>query len=288
MSRHRLGKMQHRSRFGEKILEVDDVAACLDKFDRAEERDLVAAAERTRNYLDARSGTPPQALVSSATALLGRQIAWRTPALGLPIDGIRIESSAGRRAAVFAVAAPSGLTLGEIVVSGSSPLFEAGTLAVRIFVVGLALAGGLMLLIMLLVVDRTIVGRIQLLADKVEHEKDSERLPVKLDYPGDDELAVLARSIEELALLVQQAEREYRHVVEDQTESICRFDGEGRITFSNKAFEGLCSTRPAGKRPALASCLSSGVRTSVEQALAELKREAPITQFTHAVPGDRW
>jgi signal transduction histidine kinase len=30
------------------------------------------------------------------------------------------------------------------------------------------------------------------------------------------------------------------------------------------------------------------VLTSLEQALAELKKDAPITQFTHAGPGDRW
>lgn len=260
----------------------------IDKFAQAEERDLLSSAERTRNYMSLRPGIAPQSLVPAAATLSGRRVEWRAPASLLPTDGVRLAESQGVRTAVFSVAGSDGLPLGEMVVSGDSPLFEAGTLAVRIFVVGLALAGGMMLLIMLLVVDRTIVGRIRLLADKVEGEKDAERLPVRLDYPGDDELAMLARSIEELAMLVQQAEREYRHVVEDQTESICRFDGEGKITFANKAFDTLCVSPPSGKRAALFACLASGVRTSVEQALAECTAAKPVAQFVHAGPGEHW
>ena len=259
-----------------------------DKFKQAEDRDLLAAAERTRSYLALRPEAAPQSLVASAATLTGRRVEWRVPAMRLPAAGVDLEEMDGRRVALFAVADASGRPLGEIAVAGAGPFFEAGKLAVRIFVVGLALAGGLMLLIMLLVVDRTIVGRIQLLADKVEHEKDSERLPVKLDYPGDDELAMLARSIEELAGLVQQAEREYRRVVEDQTESICRFDSEGRITFANKSFEVLCSEPPVGRRPVLASLLVKEILPVFEAAWGERTPGNPITQFTHPGPGGRW
>jgi signal transduction histidine kinase len=156
-------------------------------------------------------------------------------------------------------------------------------MAARTFVVGLALAGGLMLLVMLFVVDRTIVGRIQLLADKVEGEKDAERLPVKLDYPGDDELAMLARSIEELAVLVQQAEREYRHVVEDQTESICRFDRDWRITFSNRSFDALCSLPPVGRKAALEACLAAETFRTIRETVGGLGPEKSVALFTNAV-----
>ena len=254
-----------------------------DKFERAEERDLLSAAERTRNYLTLRPGVSPQSLVPAAATLSGRRVEWRTPASLLPMDGVRLSDSKGALTAVFAVPGPDGLALGEMVVSGESPLFEAGTLAVRIFVVGLALAGGMMLLVMLLVVDRTIVGRIQLLADKVEHEKDSERLPVKLDYPGDDELAMLAQSIEELALLVQDAEREYRRVVEDQTESICRFDRDWCITYSNRAFEDLCALPPIGRKPALEACLAPEIYRTLQETVRALSPEKTTTVFTQQV-----
>ncbi len=259
------------------------------KFEQAEEMDLLAAADRTKAYMSARSAEAPQTLVSAAATLSGRRVEWRPVSSGQRRGGVQIvRSTGGSRSAVFTVTAPDGRALGEMVVTGENPLFEAGTIALRVFVVGLAVAGGLMLLIMLIVVDRTIVGRIQLLADKVEHEKDSERLPVKLDYPGDDELAMLAHSIEELAILVQRAEREYRHVVEDQTECICRFDAGGRITFSNKAFEVLCQRPPAGKRPVLESLLAGAPHEAFDRAWSESTPDDPIVQFTHAGPGDRW
>lgn len=262
--------------------------AVMGMFERAEERDLLAVADRARTYIAMRNATAPQLLVQSVSTLSGRRAEWRPSAAYPPPPGIRLEKQKYRSSAVFAVLDADGRPLGEMVIGGTSPIFDAGKLALRVFVVGLAVAGGLMLLIMLLVVDRSIVGRIQLLADKVEHEKDSERLPVKLDYPGDDELAMLARSIEELALLVQKAEREYRNVVEDQTESICRFDNKGKITFSNKAFEALCAAPPAGKRPLLVSCLGPAVRTCLEQALAGLGNGNSTTCFTHAGPDGRW
>jgi signal transduction histidine kinase len=254
-----------------------------DKFAAAEKRDLFAAAERVRSYLELRRGSPPPSLVPAAATLTGRRVEWRVPAAGLPGPGIHLGVADGRPVAAFAVPDASGRALGEITVAGSGPFFEAGELAVRIFVVGLALAGGLMLLIMLLVVDRTIVGRIQLLADKVEHEKDSERLPVKLNYPGDDELAMLARSIEELAVLVQDAEREYRHVVEDQTESICRFDRDWCITYSNRAFEDLCALPPIGRKPALEACLAPEIYRTLQETVRALSPEKTTTVFTQQV-----
>jgi signal transduction histidine kinase len=259
--------------------------AVMGKFQEADDKDLVAAAERTRVYLSLREGESPQQLVSAAAALSGRKVDWRPVSVaGSSGAGVRLEGPEGQRRAVFAVAAPDGGSLGEMVVSGSSPVFEAGSLAVRIFVAGLAVAGGLMLLIMLFVVDRTIVGRIQLLADKVEGEKDAERLPVRLDYPGDDELAMLARSIEELAVLVQQAEREYRHVVEDQTESICRFDRDWRITFSNRSFEALCSLPPIGRKAALEACLATDTFRMLRDTIGGLGPERSVALFTNAVP----
>jgi signal transduction histidine kinase len=161
--------------------------------------------------------------------------------------------------------------------------YETGLLAARTFVVGLALAGGLMLLVMLFVVDRTIVGRIQSLTDKVEHEKSSERLPVRLDYRGDDELGILARSIEELARQVQSAEREYRNVVEDQTESICRFNGDREIVFRNRTFETICEHPPRGQRPRLGDCLDDATFGLLRDRLADLRPAADVTSFTHLV-----
>jgi signal transduction histidine kinase len=255
------------------------------QFRRADEQDLLSAAARVRSYFRSQDGVPPKVVADRASALTGRAVYVRADGSDSLGSGIVLDHrGSGPPEAVFAFDGPGDRVM-QVVVSGNVSFYKAGLDAARIFVVGLALAGGLMLLVVLFVADRTIVGRIQLLADKVEGEKDAERLPVKLDYPGDDELAMLARSIEELAVLVQQAEREYRHVVEDQTESICRFNSERRITFSNRAFEALCSLPPIGRLAALEACLAPETLTALNGSLAGLGPNKTVTTFTHAVPG---
>ena len=256
------------------------------QFRLADEQDLLSAAARVQSYFQSHAGASPGVLADRASELTGRGVFVRPAGQQELLQGIAlVHQESGPPEAVFLLDASSGGHSAEVVVSGAVSFYEAGLNAARTFVVGLALAGGLMLLVMLFVVDRTIVGRIQLLADKVEHEKDSERLPVKLDYPGDDELAMLAKSIEELALLVQQAEREYRNVVEDQTESICRFDRDRRITFSNRVFDALCSLPPTGKKPSLEACLRPETFTDLVAALNGLGTDKKTTVFTHCIQG---
>jgi signal transduction histidine kinase len=251
------------------------------QFRQADEQELVSAARRVQSYFASQPSVSPDLLVPRAAELTGRRIYVRPSAPGETQSGIRLVSDRGGVPdAVFFFA---GGGAREVVVAGSVSFYEAGLLAARTFVVGLALAGGLMLLVILFVVDRTIVGRIQSLTDKVEHEKSSERLPVRLDYRGDDELGILARSIEELARQVQSAEREYRRVVEDQTESICRFNGDRELTFSNRTFANLCEHAPQGHRPRLADCLDVSTRTLLEDQLAGLGPSSTTAAFTHVV-----
>jgi len=259
--------------------------AVTEQFVRADEREMYSDAERLRDHLAERVDLGPQTALRPAARMMGRDIRWRPAARNAALGSIRLESAkGGQKEAVFAVAGPDGEPAGEVAVGGASSFYETGVMAARVFVVGLAVAGGLMLLIMLLVVDRTIVGRIKLLANKVEHEKDSERLPVRLDYPGDDELAMLAQSIEELAVLVQAAEREYRNVVEDQAESICRFNAAEEITFSNRAFAELCRVPPSGKHTLLPSALEPGVYSALQKVWKNLHPDNNAALFTHAVP----
>ena len=254
------------------------------QFRRSDEQDLLSAASRIQYYFDTQPNIPLEAIAKRASELTGRGVYIRSGEKDASPRGVvLVRTGSGPPDASFLLDAPGGAVW--VVVEGTISFYEAGLNAARTFVVGLAVAGGLMLLVMLFVVDRTIVGRIQLLAEKVEHEKDSERLPVKLDYPGDDELAMLARSIEELAVLVQQAEREYRNVVEDQTESICRFDKDGCITFSNRAFDALCSLPPVGKKAALEACLAPETSASLAAALSGLGSGKKTTVFTHFIQG---
>ena len=216
--------------------------------------------------------------------MLGRNLSLRDGPSGgsasRVVDGIVVRKlPEGMVEASFADSSGSK----EVVVSGRRSFYDTGAKVARFFLVGIVLASGLMLLLMLFIVDRTILRRIQDLAEEVESEKSEERLPVKLEFTGDDELAGLARSIEELATLVQSAEREYRHVVEDQMESICRFNADREITFSNRAFDALCERSPQGRRPLLADCLDASTLALLRHHLASLGPSAPAASFTHVV-----
>jgi signal transduction histidine kinase len=256
------------------------------QFRMADERELVSVARMVRDYFASNPNLSPEVVATRAAALTGKNIyvSNETPVLSGPEINLR-NSKSGVPEAFFDLVRDRN-SVGRVIVASAFSFSETGLAAARTFVVGLALAGGFMLLVMLFVVDRTIVGRIQLLADKVDNEKKSERLPVKLDVPGDDEIAQLAGSIEELARLVQAAEREYRNVVEDQIESICRFNAEGRITFSNRGFEPFCIHSPAGRSPLLGSCIDPSVHALIRENLAQLKPDHPVTAFTHVVKRD--
>jgi signal transduction histidine kinase len=256
--------------------------AVTQQFTRADEQDLLSAAGRVRNYWQSQISDPAQLVADRASVLSGRSVSIRNNDDRNRTSGITlVRTKSGSLDAVFDLPGSQGKE--KVVVAGAFSFYEAGLLASRIFVVGLALAGGLMLLVMLFVVDQTIVGRIQLLSDKVENEKKSERLPVKLDVPGDDEIAQLAGSIEELARLVQVAEREYRNVVEDQVESICRFDQEERLTFFNQRFKALCERPPEDCRPPLENLLDGSVLKVLRDGLGSLSPERPVTSFTHLI-----
>lgn len=183
------------------------------KFEAEDELELRATAERLKLSLE---GNPLSTLpenLAKTSLLLGQKVYWQATSEKSSESRERIllqKTADGSRIAIFSLGDADGMPHGEVVVTGRRSFNQAGEVAARIFVVVVAVVGGVMLLLMLFVVDRTVLARIQLLADKVENEKRSERLPVRLDVPGDDEIAQLATSMEDLARLVQNTEREYR------------------------------------------------------------------------------
>lgn len=259
--------------------------AMLRQFDRAGQERFQAAALRTRDVLAARTAVPGQPPVPEdlreISLLLDRKVRFLQAETPKP----PLAAASADTVASAPWVGEGGETVGWIEIEGQNPFTQTGEIAARVFLLGLTVAGGVTVILVFIVLDRTVLSRIQLLAQKVEHEKDSERLPVQLNFPGDDELAQLASSIEELALLVQAAEREYRNVVEDQTEGVCRFDGEGRIIIHNRAFEALCQRVPEGTRPKLDQCLDTETMRLVRDTLARLTPEAPVSSFTHSLVG---
>lgn len=122
----------------------------------------------------------------------------------------------------------------------------------------------------------------------------NERHRHKSASPTEDELERKRERIIELETAVaelgakleslQQAEKRYRHIVEDQTELVCRFRSGGIITFANPALHRLTGHAP-GALTGLCfySFIPSPEREGVERTISSLTIDNPISSLEHRV-----
>ncbi len=174
----------------------------------------------------------------------------------------------------------NGIPIGQVQLTQGRPLYGEGLQAVQIFLTVLTLAGGTLFVVMWLLLDRTILTRIRELTRKVESERDT--LPLRLDFGGSDELAVLARRIEDLALQLDRARWSYRAVVEDQNEIICRFSPGFDVTFSNGIFQRLFPHDPK-KTCFLQTVLPLVTFDLLSKKFGELSSGRPLETFLHQI-----
>ncbi len=175
----------------------------------------------------------------------------------------------------------NNLPLGYISISQPRPLRQEGLRAIQVFLTGICLAGGGLVLVVWFLLDRTILARIKDLTKKLEAEKRSGRLPVRLNFRGDDELGELARGIEDLATLLESTQLLYRTVVEDQTELICRFDSDFRLSFANTVFRRVFGLSETAALPLLSDLLTEEAWKEFEGQYAQLSRGKPFVTYTH-------
>jgi len=174
----------------------------------------------------------------------------------------------------------NGIPIGQMRLSQGRPLYAEGLRAVKVFLTVLTLAGGTLFVVMWILLDRTILARIRDLTRRVEREK--EILPLRLDFDGSDELATLARRIEDLAGQLDRARWSYRAVVEDQNEIICRFNPGFEITFANGIFH-RTFPRAGGHSGFLSRCLPPVTFDLLSKRFAALDPACPIGTFTHQI-----
>ncbi len=105
------------------------------------------------------------------------------------------------------------------------------------YITGLSLIGCILLVTAGYVWDRALFRSLREISQRASLAT-SETPPGPSDrlVNGHDEILCLARQIENMALSLQKAEANYRAIVEDQVDLICRYNGDGRITFVNQAF----------------------------------------------------
>lgn len=179
--------------------------------------------------------------------------------------------------------APDRTALGIVEIRLDRTLLENGQRALRVFFTILVLAGGLLFGLVWYVLDRTILQRVRELTRQVEAENRRGRLPVRLAFGGSDELGQLARRIEELAGLLDNLQKEYRAVVEDQTELICRFDPSLTLTFTNSAFRKFFDIPAECVGKSLKEFLPSETFEFLSRRLARLSPGDPLEHFQHAI-----
>ena len=114
------------------------------------------------------------------------------------------------------------------------------------YVIGLSIAGCVLLVLAGYVFDRTLIQRIRTLRDNAPTDGARELSVAEPDAETDrDEVTGLARKIESMARSLRRAEAGYRDMVEDQIDLICRYRPDGKLTFVNGAY-----ARAYGRKPA--------------------------------------
>jgi PAS domain S-box-containing protein len=103
------------------------------------------------------------------------------------------------------------------------------------YIIGMSIAGCVLLVLAGYVWDHTMVERLRTLretAHNVPRDIDDDD-PEATDH---DEIIGLARKIERMAKSLQKVEASYRGIVEDQVDLICRYKPDGRLTFVNGSY----------------------------------------------------
>jgi two-component system NarL family sensor kinase len=173
--------------------------------------------------------------------------------------------------------------------TSARPLHVQASKTIRIFLIGLASSAGILLFLVWYLLDSNVIHPVQRLAARLAEASAEGRLPSDLGLRGGDELAMLARQIEDLAITLEHTEASYRAIVEDQTDFIFRYQPDGRITFVNEA---LCRYFGRSRDELLGSNIRSFVADEdasvVSKALACLSVDVPIITLDHRVnlPGD--
>jgi len=172
--------------------------------------------------------------------------------------------------------------LGQVRMIQSRPLYHEGLQAVQIFLTVLTLAGGTLFLVVWFLLDRTILYRIRDLTSRVEAQSTGGSLPLRLEFGGHDELSHLASRIETLAGELARTQSNYRSVVEDQTEVICRFNPSFLLVFANGIFRRLFpGTTPDAFR--LSDLLPASTFELLTRKFSALTPSQPVDTILHPV-----
>jgi PAS domain S-box-containing protein len=155
-------------------------------------------------------------------------------------------------------------------------IYLAGYHSILLFLIAFAGAGGVLFFLVWFLSDRAVLSPIRRLGEKVNAASRAGELPRNLGISGSDEIATLARQIEELASSVRIAQERYRSIVEVQAEFILRYTPDGALTFVNRAFcKFLGRDRAVLVGMNMLDLFPGEERTALQIRIARLSREEP-------------
>jgi len=135
-------------------------------------------------------------------------------------------------------------------VNASREIYRQGAKSMESFVILFSAAGLLFLLMTLMYLDRSVLSRLVNLTTSITSIGKAPELSTSLRVQGEDELASLAISINDMIAALKSAhkdlvnsEKRYRGVVEDLPDLICRYRSDGIINFVNASFCAFFSAR---------------------------------------------
>jgi PAS domain S-box-containing protein len=137
----------------------------------------------------------------------------------------------------------SGTSVLLLEVTHHREFFQYGLTTWRQNAVAMLLFGVCFIILLICVLNSAILNRLRDLASNVNEVAGAAHSKKRLDVHASDEVGQLASCIntmldalERYHALQLESEKQYRAIVEDQTDLICRTDPSGRLTFVNGAF----------------------------------------------------
>jgi PAS domain S-box-containing protein len=111
-------------------------------------------------------------------------------------------------------------------------------LGLKLYVIGFAITGCMLIVLGGYALSQEFARTLRSMHEATDRVKiDEDIAPEPLEEDSDsDEIIGLARKIERMARSLQQVEASYKGIVEDQPDLICRYRGDGKMTFVNGAY----------------------------------------------------
>lgn len=131
------------------------------------------------------------------------------------------------------------VTPGNYILAVKEPrvIYQSGISTIYSFLFIVLLAALIFGIIGLMLIDRLVLSRVSTITTDVQKIGSDKEITRITEIAGDDELTQLSRAINQMLEKISLARLRYQSIVEDQTELICRFNPDGRITFMNSAFK---------------------------------------------------